>query len=42
MSETYAAVRHYSFNRQVDMRTACYALALERLQQTYDERGIFP
>ena len=42
MKETYANVRQYCLNKNTDMRTACYALALERMQRVYDERGIFP
>lgn len=42
MSTTYQAVRHTATNRRIDMRTAVYVIALERLQQAYAERGIFP
>jgi len=42
MKETYANVRRFGNTHNTDMRTACYAIALERLQNTYDERGIFP
>jgi len=42
MKETYANVRRFAATHDTDMRTACYAIALERLQRTYDERGIFP
>ncbi len=39
---TYGHVRQRAAQRNLDMRTACYALALERLQAAYHERGIFP
>lgn len=39
---TYSQVRQRAAQRDMDMRTACYAIALERLQATYHERGIFP
>jgi glutamate dehydrogenase/leucine dehydrogenase len=42
MSTTYQAVRQCSLHRKIDMRTAVYVIALERLQQSYAERGIFP
>jgi glutamate dehydrogenase (NAD(P)+) len=42
MRRTYAAVRQTASQRGFDWRTACYALGLERLQQCYIERGIFP
>jgi glutamate dehydrogenase/leucine dehydrogenase len=29
-------------DRGVDLRTACYMVALERLRTVYEERGIFP
>ena len=42
MRNTFASVRHYAEQNSLDWRTACYALALERLQSAYHERGIFP
>ncbi|HUS64780.1 MAG TPA: Glu/Leu/Phe/Val dehydrogenase [Kofleriaceae bacterium] len=42
MRMTYAAVRAHVKDSGQDWRTACYALALNRIQQTYGERGIFP
>ena len=42
MRRTYANVRQCVVQRDLDWRTACYAIALERLQMTYHERGIFP
>jgi glutamate dehydrogenase (NAD(P)+) len=42
MRHTYGTVRQYANQKGYDHRTACYALALERLQLSYRERGIFP
>ncbi len=42
MSSTYRAVRQCATQRKLDMRTATYVIALERLQHSYSERGIFP
>lgn len=42
MRKTYSNVRQYVAQHGVDWRTACYAIGLERLQQSYQERGIFP
>jgi len=42
MRRTYAAVRHYAHKYDIDWRTACYGIALERIQEAYVERGIFP
>lgn len=42
MRRTYANVRQYSQTRGLDWRTSCYGIALERLEQSYEERGIFP
>jgi glutamate dehydrogenase (NAD(P)+) len=42
MKRTYAQVRDYADEHQVDWRTACYAIGLERVQNAYLERGIFP
>jgi glutamate dehydrogenase (NAD(P)+) len=42
MKRTYAQVRQCAIQRNMDWRTACYALGLERLQECYQERGIFP
>ena len=42
MRRTFANVRQYAASRRLDWRTACYGLALERLEQSYMERGIFP
>ncbi|MBC7973889.1 MAG: Glu/Leu/Phe/Val dehydrogenase [Myxococcales bacterium] len=42
MKQTWAAVRHYATTQKTDLRTASYAIGLERLQHCYRERGIFP
>ncbi len=42
MIQTYAQVRQYAAQKKLDWRTAAYGVALERLQQSYRERGIFP
>lgn len=42
MHRTYQAVNNCAQKRKLDSRTACYVIALERLQQAYIERGIFP
>jgi glutamate dehydrogenase (NAD(P)+) len=42
MKRTYSMIQDYAAERKLDWRTAAYALALERIQAAYDERGIFP
>jgi len=42
MKRTYGQVRDFAQDRDVDMRTASYAIGLERIQKSYLERGIFP
>lgn len=42
MRRTYNNVRQVANQRDLDMRTASYAIALERMQTAYHERGIFP
>ncbi len=42
MRHTYQRVTDFAEKHDADLRTACYAVALERLAQTYLERGIFP
>jgi glutamate dehydrogenase (NAD(P)+) len=42
MQRSYHQVRSFATKRKTDMRTACYAIGLERLQTSYSERGIFP
>jgi glutamate dehydrogenase (NAD(P)+) len=42
MKRTYAMIRDFAQERNVDWRTAAYAIGLERIQKSYQERGIFP
>jgi glutamate dehydrogenase (NAD(P)+) len=42
MHQTYGQVRQFAAQKGLDWRTAAYAIALGRLQQSYRERGIFP
>jgi len=42
MQRSYHQVRSFATKRNTSMRTACYAIGLERLQSSYTERGIFP
>jgi glutamate dehydrogenase (NAD(P)+) len=42
MKRTYGQVRDFAHDRKVDWRTASYAIGLERIQNSYLERGIFP
>jgi glutamate dehydrogenase (NAD(P)+) len=42
MKRTFAQVRDFAQDRKTDWRTASYAIGLERIQNSYLERGIFP
>ena len=42
MKSTYEQARHYAKERNIDLRSACYGIGLERIQRVYRERGIFP
>jgi glutamate dehydrogenase (NAD(P)+) len=42
MNNTYQQVSEKARLLRVDMRTAAYAIALERLQEVYSRRGIWP
>lgn len=42
ISAAYARAREAAGRLATDLRTACYAVALEHLQAAYQERGIFP
>ena len=42
MQRAYHRVRFFARERSVDLRTAAYALALQKLETAYRERGIFP
>ena len=39
---SFDKVREISNERKVDMRTAAFIIAIERLEQAYKQRGIFP
>jgi glutamate dehydrogenase (NAD(P)+) len=38
----YEESKSMAASHDVDLRTACYMVALERLKTAYEERGIFP
>jgi glutamate dehydrogenase (NAD(P)+) len=42
MKRTYGQVRDFAQERKLDFRTAAYGLGLQRIEQCYAERGIFP
>jgi glutamate dehydrogenase (NAD(P)+) len=42
MKHTYQDVSDKARQLHIDMRTACYLIAIERLQQVYAKRGIWP
>jgi len=42
MNQTYMLASEKARHLQIDMRTACYVIALERLQEIYGRRGIWP
>lgn len=42
MRNAYAATRRFARDRETDLRTAAYCVALDRIQTVYNERGIFP
>lgn len=42
MKHTYQEASDKARQHHVDMRTACYLIALERLQEVYTRRGIWP
>ena len=42
MKTTFEQVRELAAERNFDLRTAAYAIGLDRLQRVYRERGIFP
>lgn len=42
LEESFNKVMETSKTRKVDMRTAAFIIAIERLEQTYVQRGIFP
>tara|TARA_R110002073_G_scaffold72537_1_gene177790 strand:+ start:832568 stop:833863 length:1296 start_codon:yes stop_codon:yes gene_type:complete len=42
LKEVFKRVIDTSENRKIDMRTAAYVLAIERIEKAYVQRGIFP
>jgi glutamate dehydrogenase (NAD(P)+) len=42
MKRTYQINRDFAIERKLDFRTAAYAIGLQRIEQAYSERGIFP
>src|SRR5205814_5888940 len=42
MKRAYREVFNFSREKKVDLRTAAYALALQRIEAVYREREIFP
>lgn len=42
LKESFSKVSETSRNRSVDMRTAAFIIAIERLEKAYVQRGIFP
>ena len=40
--ESFNKVYEYSRKEEIDMRTAAYCIALERIEKSYLQRGIFP
>ncbi len=42
MKESFSKVFEYSERESMDMRTAAYCLAIQRIEKAYVERGIFP
>ncbi|TXD84891.1 Glu/Leu/Phe/Val dehydrogenase [Subsaximicrobium wynnwilliamsii] len=42
LNESFNKVWEYSQRRSMDMRTAAYCIAIERIEKAYVQRGIFP
>lgn len=42
MREVFIKVLNVSESRKIDMRSSAYVLAIERLERTYVQRGVFP
>ena len=42
MKEVFEKVYETAENRDGDMRTAAYIIAIERIEKAYVQRGIFP
>ena len=42
MKDAFRRMHDFAADRDCNYRTACYAVALERLMATYADRGVFP
>ena len=42
MNESFSKVMEVSKEKKVDMRTAAFIIAIQRLEEAYIQRGIFP
>lgn len=42
LKESFNKVYEYSESKSMDMRTAAYCIAIERIAKAYIQRGIFP
>nr|WP_321222524.1 Glu/Leu/Phe/Val dehydrogenase [uncultured Psychroserpens sp.] len=42
MKESFNKVYEYAINEKIDMRTAAFCIAIERIEKAYIQRGIFP
>ena len=42
MRESFNKVMYKTKTKNLDMRTAAFVIAIERLEETYVQRGIFP
>ncbi|MFB9057148.1 Glu/Leu/Phe/Val dehydrogenase [Mariniflexile ostreae] len=42
LKQSFDKVYEYSQDKNVDMRTAAYAIAIQRIEKAYIQRGIFP
>ncbi len=42
LKESFTKVSETAKDRKVDMRTAAFIIAIERLEEAYVQRGIFP
>ena len=42
MREVFIKVLNMSESRKLDMRSAAYVIAIERIEKAYVQRGIFP
>jgi|UniRef100_UPI004049D6E5 glutamate dehydrogenase (NAD(P)+) len=42
LKEAFTKVQHTALDKDIDMRTAAFVLAIQRIEQAYIQRGIFP